>query len=143
MDLRPLTPKYLVSPQISAEHIPAIAEAGIETLICNRPDSEIPAELQSDVIRAAAEEAGLNFVVNQITNQTMTPDRVARQRAAIEAARGPVLAYCRSGTRSTVIWALGAVRDTDVDEIVAAARAAGYELTGLRPALEHLALTGG
>jgi len=81
MDIRPLTPRYAVSPQISVEHLPAIAEAGFKTVICNRPDSEVPVEQQIAAIRAAALAAGLQFEVLELTMQTMTPQNVALQRA--------------------------------------------------------------
>lgn len=143
MEMRPLTPRYLVSPQISVEHVPAIAAAGITTVICNRPDSEVLPDQQAAAIRVAAEAAGLQFEVLELTHQTMTPANVDRQRALIEASDGPVLAYCQSGTRCSVIWALGQARDMDIDQILAATTAAGYQLSGLRPTLEQLAQTPG
>ncbi|MFW8634211.1 TIGR01244 family sulfur transferase [Cribrihabitans pelagius] len=142
MDARVLTPRYSVSPQISAEDLPAIAAAGYTTVICNRPDEEVPPSHQAEAIRAAAEAAGLHFEVLPLTHQTMTPDNVARQRALAEASEGPVLAYCASGTRSSVVWALGQAREMETDEILAKTAAAGYQLDGLRPALESLSAAG-
>jgi uncharacterized protein (TIGR01244 family) len=139
MDIRELTPRYFVSPQIAAEDMPALAEAGITTVICNRPDEEVPPSHQAATIARAAEAAGLRFEVLPLTHQTMTPDNVARQRAIIAGAEGPVLAYCASGTRSSVIWALGEAGHRPVDEILSAARDAGYQLDGLRPTLEQAA----
>jgi uncharacterized protein (TIGR01244 family) len=139
MDIRPLSSRYSVSPQILAEHLPAIAEAGITTVICNRPDTEVPAEQQASVIRTAAEAAGLLFELLELTHQTMTPENVARQLGFIADSTGPVLAYCASGTRCSVIWALGQASEQDVDGILAATTAAGYQLSGMRPTLEQLA----
>jgi len=138
MDIRPLTPRYAVSPQISVEHLPAIAEAGFKTVICNRPDSEVPVEQQIAAIRAAALAAGLQFEVLELTMQTMTPQNVALQRALAADCPGPVLAYCRSGTRCSVVWALGAAEDMGPDDILAATSAAGYQLSDMRPTLEQL-----
>lgn len=107
MDLRELTPRYFVSPQISAEDVPAIVAAGITTVLCNRPDTEVSPSFQAATVRAAVEKAGLQFEELPLTHQTMTPENVARQRQVIEQAGGPVLAYCASGTRSSVVWALG------------------------------------
>lgn len=143
MDIRHLSPRYAVSPQISVEHLPAIAGAGIRTVICNRPDSEIPLEQQSAAIRAAAEAAGLRFELLELTMQTMTPENVARQRSLMDNCEGPVLAYCRSGTRCSVVWALGQAGDMAAAEILAATGAAGYQLADLRPTLEQLARTHG
>ncbi|MFW8593329.1 TIGR01244 family sulfur transferase [Cribrihabitans neustonicus] len=142
MDARVLTPRYSVSPQISAEDLPAIAAAGYTTVICNRPDEEVPPSHQAGAIRAAAEAAGLRFEILPLTHQTMTPDNIARQRALYEASDGPVLAYCASGTRCSVAWALGQARDMTADEILAKTSAAGYQLDGLRPALENLSAAG-
>jgi len=139
MDIRPITPGYAVSPQITVEDLPAIAQAGFTTVICNRPDSEIEPDLQTGAIRAAAEAAGLRYEVLALDQQTLTPDNAARQRALIASSEGPVLAYCRSGTRCSVIWALGQAGDLSTDEIIARTSAAGYQLDNLRPALDQLA----
>lgn len=139
MDIRSLTPRYSVSPQISADDIPAIAAAGITTIICNRPDEEVPPTHQAETIGAAARAAGLRFEVLPLTHQTMTPERVERQRALVEGADGPVLAYCASGTRSSVVWALGQAKERSADDILASTSAAGYQLEGLRATLNQLA----
>lgn len=136
MDIRRISDRYAVSPQISAEDAPDIKAAGITCVICNRPDVEVPASHQAEAIRDAIEALGLRFEVLPITHQTMTPDRIAAQAAIIEASEGPVLAYCASGTRSTIVWALGQADKQDSDAILAAAARAGYDLAGLRPTLE-------
>lgn len=139
MDARVITPRYSVSPQISAEDLPAIAAAGYKMVICNRPDEEVPPSHQADAIRAAAEAAGLRFEVLPLTHQTMTPENVALQRELYEGSEGPVLAYCASGTRCSVVWALGQAGDMSADDILQKTATAGYQLDGLRPALESLA----
>jgi len=139
MEIRPLTPRYAVSPQISVEHLPAIAAAGIATVICNRPDTEVPVEQQATAIRAAAEAAGLRFEELALTTDTMTPQNVARQHALIEDSEGPVLAYCRTGTRCSVVWALTQAGRMETDKILGATTAAGYQLSGMRPVLEQMA----
>ncbi|UWQ30769.1 TIGR01244 family sulfur transferase [Leisingera sp. M523] len=139
MDARVITPRYSVSPQISAEDLPAIADAGFKTVICNRPDAEVPPSHQAEAIRAAAEAAGLRFEVLPLTHQTMTPENAARQRELYEGCEGPVLAYCASGTRCSVVWALSQACDMCADDILLKTEAAGYQLDGLRPALDSLA----
>ncbi len=139
MDIRQLTPGYAVSPQISPEDLPAIAEAGIVRVICNRPDAEVPPSHQAAAIRAAAEAAGLEFKCLELTHQTMTPENVALQRQMAEEADGPVLAYCASGTRCSVVWALGEAGNMSTDEILSRTSEAGYALEGLRPTLVQLA----
>ena len=139
MDIRELSPRYSVSPQISTQDIPAIADAGFRRIICNRPDAEVPPSHQAGVIGQAARDAGLDFEILELTHQTMTPENIARQGALIEEAGGPVLAYCASGTRCSVVWALGQAETRPADEILARTRAAGYDLEALRPQLESLA----
>ncbi len=139
MDIRQLTPRYSVSPQISPEDLGAIAAAGFTTVICNRPDEEVPPSHQAAAIRAAAEAAGLAFKELPITHQSMTPQAVADQHGLVAASDGPVLAYCASGTRCTVIWSLGAAQEMPVDEVLDTARRAGYALDNLRPTLEAAA----
>ena len=134
MDMRRITPNYSVSPQIAPDDMPDIAAAGFRTVICNRPDSEIPVELSSEVMRIAAEAAGLKFVDNQVTHQTMSPERVRTQAEAM--ADGPVLAYCASGTRCSVLWSLVQAGTLSIDEILQATARAGYDLSGLRPRLD-------
>lgn len=142
MDIRELTPRYSVSPQIAVEDVPDIAEAGFALVICNRPDEEVPPSHQADAIEQAVKAAGLQFAVLPITHQTMTMENVARQRDMVAAAGGPVLAYCASGTRCSVIWALGAAGDTPVDDILSVTRNAGYNLDNLRPTLDAAAQIG-
>ncbi|AVO39561.1 TIGR01244 family sulfur transferase [Pukyongiella litopenaei] len=139
MDIRIVTPRYHVSPQITPQDIPDLAAQGFTLIICNRPDAENPPELHAAQVRAAAEAAGLGFAQLDLTQQTMTPDNIARQTALVDEAEGPVLAYCASGTRCTIAWALGQAGRMPVDDILAATQAAGYALDHLRPTLEALA----
>lgn len=139
MDTRQITPKYSVSPQIDPADMAAIAKAGFARVICNRPDAEVPPSHQSDALRQAAEAAGLQFDVLELTHQTMTPENARTQLDLINGSDGPVLAYCASGTRCSVIWAIAQAGHMDVDDILAATQAAGYSLDHLRPALENLA----
>lgn len=138
MDIRRLTERYAVSPQITAGDAAALKTAGFAAIICNRPDEEVPPGMQAAEIRAAAEAAGLAFVDNPIHHGPMDPGAVDLQRRTIEEADGPVLAYCASGTRSTVAWMFGAAPDTDPDALLSAARAHGYALDMLRPQLDAL-----
>ena len=135
MDIRPLTPDYAVSPQITPEDLPAIAEAGYRTVICNRPDQEVPPGLQAADIAAAAKAAGLDFVSNPVTHPTINDETVGAQSAAANASQGPVLAYCASGTRSSILWSLGQAGRMDADDILSATAKQGYDLSALRPRL--------
>lgn len=142
MEPRQITPRYFVSAQINAEDLAAAAEQGFTTVICNRPNAEVPESHQSDAIRDAALAAGLEFQVLELTHQTMTPENIARQREIIAASSGPVLAYCASGTRCSVIWSLGQVETMSVEDILATTANAGYDLSGLRPQLDAMSNNG-
>ena len=138
MEIRPITPRYAVSPQITVEDVPAIAEAGFVKVICNRPNIEVPAIMQSDVIGDAVRAAGMEYEVLELTHQTMTPENVALQRELSESCSGPVLAYCASGTRCSVVWALGRCDTMSTDDILDATAKAGYTLDNLRPILDQI-----
>ncbi len=138
MDIRRLTARYHVASQLVPEDLAAIAGAGFTTVICNRPDSEVPPGQQAESIGAAARAAGLAFETLELTHQTMTPENVARQRDLIAQSDGPVLAYCATGTRCSVVWALGQADTMSVDDILSTTARAGYDLDGLRPTLEQM-----
>ena len=133
MDIRPLTPAFAASPQIEPADAGAIKAAGFVTVICNRPDAEVPPSHQADAVRQAVEAEGMTFVVNPVTHQGLDQDMIEIQSQA--AASGKTLAYCASGTRSTIVWALGQAGKMDADEIIAAAANAGYDVSGLRDRL--------
>lgn len=136
MDARKITDHYSVAPQITVDDIPALAEAGFTHIICNRPDEEVPAELQAATIRAASEAAGITFLVNPISGAGMTPENIAEQQQALSIQGAKILAYCRSGTRSTFAWGLANAKTLAADTILEAAANAGYDLTSLRPYLD-------
>jgi uncharacterized protein (TIGR01244 family) len=138
VDIRPITPDYAVSPQIDPEDFPAIAAAGYRTVIDNRPDAEIPASHHAMAMRRAAEAAGLVFVFNPVIGGMLTEENVAAQGAAIAASDGPVLAYCASGNRSSIVWALSQAGTRPTDELIGLPARHGYQLEGLRPMIEAL-----
>lgn len=137
MDIRQLTPRYFVSPQIGPEDMDDLRAAGITRILCNRPDAEVPPSHSADAIRAAAEASGLSFAVQPLTHQSMVPDVIAQNRALGADTDDVTLAYCASGTRSCIAWALGQAGRMEADDIVAAARAGGYDISNIRPALDR------
>lgn len=139
MDIRALTPDYAVSPQIDPADLPAIKAAGYVTIIDNRPDGEIPPDLHTEPMRAAAEALGLTFVANPVISGALTMENVTAQRAALEASSGPVFAYCASGNRSSVVWALAHAGEMPADDLIGIPARFGYNLEHLRPTLESLA----
>lgn len=142
MDIRPLTDDYSVSPQILPEDIPAIAEAGFTLVICNRPDGENPPPLQAAAIGPALEAAGLAYVVNPVVGGALSMENVEAQRAAIDAELakgGKVLAYCASGNRSSIVWALANAGRMPTDDLIAAGAQYGYQVPQFRDLIDRLA----
>lgn len=139
LDIRRLNDTYAVAPQIAPEDLPAIAAAGFSTVIDNRPDGEIPGDLHTDRMRAAAEAAGLAFVANPVIGGALTMENVSAQGAAMAASAGPVLAYCASGNRSSVVWALAMAGRLPTDDLIGTPARYGYQLGHLRGQIEALA----
>ena len=135
MDIRQLTETFAAAPQLDPSDMAQVAAAGFVAVICNRPDAEIPPSHHAQAMQSAAEAAGLQFLDLPLTHRSFTPDNIASNRAFAEAANGPVVAYCASGTRSTIAWALGQAGHMDVDEIIQRAASAGYDISHLRQAL--------
>ncbi|MEY8099178.1 TIGR01244 family sulfur transferase [Falsihalocynthiibacter sp. S25ZX9] len=139
MDIKTITDTYAVSAQIEPNDVQALVDAGFTTVICNRPDSEVPPALQAAEIKAAVEAAGLKFVINPVVHGQLTQDILDIQAREIETATGKCFAYCASGNRSTVVWALGSAGKISTSQIIAAGEAAGYQLEAMRNQLDILA----
>lgn len=136
MDLRRITPDFAVAPQLAPQDMAAAAAAGYRTVLNNRPDLEVePGGPRSKAMEAAASEAGLAYRYLPFVPGEMTPELVAAFAQALAECPGPVLAYCRSGTRSSNLWAMASAGSAAPDELIARAAAAGYDLSQLRPAL--------
>lgn len=139
-DFRTLSADYSVAPQITLEDVAEAKAAGFAIIVNNRPDGEEPEAAQGDEIANAAAAEGLAYAAIPVGHAGFSHPQLDALDAVLSGATGPVLAYCRSGTRSTHLWALTRARaGDDVDAIVEAAAGAGYDLTGLRPMLDALA----
>ena len=135
MELKRINDDISVSPQISPDDMPALKAAGFVTVINNRPDGESFDQPASETMRAAAEAAGLTYHYIPLGREGVSPQMVEETEAALEGSDGPVLAFCRSGTRSTTLWALSQAGKQPAQEIVAQAAHAGYDMSHL---LGHL-----
>ncbi|MBD9528203.1 TIGR01244 family sulfur transferase [Paracoccus sp. PAR01] len=141
MDLRPLTPELSVSPQIRPEDLPALAAEGFRVVINNRPDAEVGPDEDGEAMRLAAEAAGMEYRAIPFIPGQITPDMVEAQAEAL-ALPGRKIAYCRSGNRSTVLWALSRAGDEPTAELLETAARAGYDLSGIRPLIDSIATRG-
>jgi uncharacterized protein (TIGR01244 family) len=141
--IRPIDDSISVAPQINPTDMAEIARAGFVAIVNNRPDDEEGGQPEGDSIRAAAEAAGLAYTAIPITHAGFSGNQVDAMVVALQAADGPVLAFCRSGTRSCNLWALARAKMGDnPDTLMAKAAATGYDLTGIRPLLDALASAG-
>jgi uncharacterized protein (TIGR01244 family) len=138
--IRHINESISVAPQIAVEHVAEIAAAGFKTIVNNRPDDEDAGQPSGDAIRVAAEAAGLNYVAIPVTHAGFSHPQIDAMTQALVDADGPVLAYCRSGTRSCNLWALAAAKaGRNPNLLLAQAEDAGYDLRGIRPMLDALA----
>lgn len=139
-DFRKLSDTMLASPQIAPGDVAAAKAAGVTLIVNNRPDGEDPHAPQGDDIAAAAAAAGLGYVAIPIGHAGFSEPQVDAMIAALEQAEGTVLGYCRSGTRSTFLWALAQAKlGADPDAIAEAAARAGYDIGPIRPMVDMLA----
>lgn len=131
MDPRTLSPQFAVSPQITPQDIPALKAQGYRAIIANRPDGEGADQPTFAEIEAAAHAAGMQARYIPISGGMVGDDDVEAFRSALRAMPGPVLAYCRSGTRSATLWSLAQADDMPLPQILAATSTAGYDLSGV------------
>ncbi|MCM0611961.1 TIGR01244 family phosphatase [Marinobacter sediminum] len=143
MDIRKIDDTISVAPQISVAEVAEAARLGFKTLVANRPDQEEPGQPTMADIAAAASENGLDWVYMPVESGNITDQDIERFAPMIRDAEKPVLAFCRSGTRCTVLWALSAARNAPAPEIVDKARNAGYDISGLAPRMAQQAKHGG
>ena len=139
MDLKRVTDDFSVSAQLELEDLSELARLGFRHVLNNRPDREAPDQPSSAEVEAAAKAAGLTYVHAPFAGQPPVAAIDALQQQ-LASATGPVIAFCRSGTRSITAWAIAQARSgrMDVVTILQTARLAGYNLDGLKEALLNL-----
>ncbi len=131
MDARTITAGLSVSPQITAADVQAVADQGFRAIICNRPDGEGMDQPNFDEIEAVARSLGLQTRYLPITAGKVQDEDAVAFGALLTELPGPVLAYCRTGTRSATLWSLAVAPNKPVSDILAATKAAGYDMGGV------------
>lgn len=132
-DFRRVNDRLSVSPQITPADVARARAQGFTTIVNNRPDGEAPDQPAAAEIEAAAKAAGLAYVHIPVRGMP-TPEQVEETRAAILDSDGPVLAFCRTGTRCINTWSIGErLAGGDRDELVRIGQAAGYDLSQVLP----------
>jgi uncharacterized protein (TIGR01244 family) len=136
---RKLTDHMLVSEQIDVPSVAVAAAHGVTLIINNRPEDESPDQTAGAEIEAAAHAAGINYIAIPVTHSGFSQPQVDAMAQAIESAEGDVLAYCRSGTRSTLLWALSECKQGgDPDALTNMAAKSGFDLSPIRPLMDML-----
>ncbi len=139
-EFRKLEDNMFVSPQISASDVAAAKEAGFTLIVNNRPDGEEPDAARGEEIAAAASAAGIDYIAIPITRAGFSRPQIDALNAARAKTGGKTLAYCRSGTRSTLLWALAEAAKGNSPRIIAAKAAdAGYDVAPIAVLLDTLA----
>ena len=136
---RTLTDRILVAPQISVDDVAEAQAQGVTMIVNNRPDDEEPGQVNGAQIEAAALKAGIDYIAVPVAHGGFAPWQLDGMAQALEqAGEGKLLAYCRSGTRSTLLWALTRARAGDHPDVLAAQAAAGYDISPVRQIMDAL-----
>lgn len=136
---RTLTDNILVAPQITVEDVAGASKAGVTLIINNRPEDESADQTPGAEIETAARAAGMEYVAIPVTHAGFAEWQVTAMADALEKADGKILAYCRSGTRSTLLWALARASKGDHPAVLAEKAAdAGYDLAPVAAMMDML-----
>ena len=139
-DFRQLSPEFWASPQITTDDVAEAAARGFAMILNNRPEGEAPDQPSGKEIEDAAASAGLAYQAIPVTPGGFSETQIEETAKALDQAEGPVLAFCRSGTRSTLLWAMAmASEGAAPEELAAAAAQAGYDLSPVRAIMDQLA----
>lgn len=139
-------PKVVIPNKLSVMAQPEIAEVeelsrqGYRAIINNRPDSESPDQPAADDVRAEARKHGIHYEHMPVTLDSITREDVLAFRQSFTLAPAPVIAHCRTGKRSFLLWAAGEVIDSgrSVDELVAQGAALGLDIKELPQVIERI-----
>ena len=131
MEIKTITAGLSVSPQITVDDMKALKEAGFRSVICNRPDGEGADQPTFDELAKSAGKLGLEAVYLPIVAGKVSDEDAEAFGAALSSLPGPTLAYCRTGTRSATLWSLSHAKALGVADILAATKAAGYDMGGV------------
>lgn len=131
MDIREISPRFFVSPQITETDLAAAKEKGIQSIICNRPDGEGADQPTFTELSRTAKRLGIAMVYIPISGGLVGDGDAADFRGALDGLPKPILAYCRSGTRSATLWSLAQAKEMPLTSIIGATKAAGYDMSGV------------
>jgi uncharacterized protein (TIGR01244 family) len=137
---RMLDDRVMVAPQIDVAQIAEAKAQGVTLIVNNRPDGESSDEPQGPEIETAARAAGLDYVAIPVGHGGFSQPQVDAMVVALDGATGKTLAYCRSGTRSTLLWSLARAKAGDAPQLLhEKANGAGYDLAPVAALIDMLA----
>lgn len=140
MQPKPLSHDVHATPQLTGDDIREAHKLGYRTIVNNRPDGEEPGQPTSAELSCVAAECGLAYLHIPVTGDGIDEDKVDAFRRGLEDCESPALGFCRTGTRTAMLWALTSVERRGINDVLSAANAAGYDLEKLRPRLEKHAM---
>ncbi|MFP2768633.1 TIGR01244 family sulfur transferase [Oceanisphaera sp. KMM 10153] len=135
MDIKTVTPSFSVADQVTEADLAQLKAAGYRTLICNRHDDEAEGQPAAEMLATEARAQGFDWHWIPISSGQFTDEAVAAFTQALVGKEEPVLAFCRTGTRSITLWALAQAGRQPTMELVRLAAGAGYDLSALAPRL--------
>src|SRR5699024_2407644 len=128
MEIKPVTPEFSVAEQLTEADLVTLKEAGYQTIICNRPDGEAEGQPTAHHLAAKAQELGLAWYWIPVAPGKLTDEAQASFKQVLSEAAEPVLAFCRTGTRSITLWALSQAEQVPAQQLISQVAAAGYDL---------------
>lgn len=138
MDIRSIAPNFAVSPQIAPADVGAAVAGGYRIIVSCRPDHEAADQPTSKELSDAAKVQQSTYHAIAISAvELISQSQIQQFRALMKSETQPILGFCRTGTRAAMLWALAVVNDLGVDNVISAANAAGYDLSGYRSMLEE------
>jgi len=141
MTPRQLEGRLSVLPQIQPEDLTELAAQGFRSIVSNRPDNEAPDQPSSAAFQSAAEALGLHYAHLPVVGSAISDQDIGRFGTLLDTLPGPILAFCRTGTRSTTLWALSQARFRPVAQLLETAAGAGYDLSGQALRMAEIAST--
>ncbi len=138
MKFAKINTELTVSDQITIEDLKEIQAQGYKTIFCNRPDQESEGQLTFSTIEKEAQNLGIKAIHQPVIGGQISDDDIAQFGTYFELAQKPIFAYCRTGTRCSMLWALSHVKTLPIDEILSKAQIAGYDLSPIKDRLNSL-----
>ncbi len=139
MDLKKISADFSVAPQITPEDVGKARQLGFVSIINNRPDLEEASQPSAELMGVAVGAEGLSYQHQPVVSGNITDNDINEFRRLFDSAPKPLLAFCRTGTRCTMLWALANARVDNIDELISDAANAGYDISALKPRMQLIA----